>query len=463
MGTRPSRVASLLLLGVVLGLFLGFALATPDRRAEDIAEAGAGFGGAEFGHRLLLLIDLARLDRQRDPPGGAVDRGDLGIEPLADREAVGALLAAVARQLGLADETGHAVGQGHLEAGVLDAADRRGDHIASLDLPDTRLERVGFELLDAEADPFLLDIDVEHLDLNDLTLAIVLYRLFAGAAPVDVRQVDHAVDVAGQPDEQAELGDVADLALDRATDRVLFGKRLPRVRHNLLQAKADPPLLRIDVEHHHLDLLAGRDDLAGVHVFLGPAHLGDMDEALDPRLQFDEGAVVGDIGDAALELGAGRVFQLNPLPRIGLELLHAEGDALRLRVEADDLDLDALADIQRFGGMVDAAPRDIGDVQQPVYPAQIDEGAVIRDVLDHAGEDLALLEARHQLRALLGAALFEHGAARHDDVAARAVHLEDLERLRRTEQWADIAHRADIDLTARKECDGAVEVDGKPA
>ena len=162
----------------------------------------------------------------------------------------------------------------------------------------------------------------------------------------------------------------------------------------LLEAEADAALVRIDVEHHHLDLLAGRDDLAGMHVLLGPAHFGDMDQAFDARLQLDEGAVIGDVGDAALEARAGRVFELDALPRIGLELLHAERDALRLGVEADDLHLHALADMQRLGRMVDAAPRDVGDVQQTVDAAEIDERAVIGDVLDDAVEDLAFLEAR---------------------------------------------------------------------
>ena len=154
-----------------------------------------------------------------------------------------------------------------------------------------------------------------------------------------------------------------------------------------------------------------------------------MDQPFDSRLQFDKRAVVGDVGDAAAELGAGRVFELDALPRIGFELLHAERDALRLGVEADDLNLDVLADIQRLGRMIDAAPGDIGDVQQTVDAAEIDERAVIGDVLDDAVEDLAFLQAGHQLRARFGAALFEHGAARHHDIAARAIHLEDLERL----------------------------------
>ncbi len=188
-----------------------------------------------------------------------------------------------------------------------------------------------------------------------------------------------------------------------------------------------------------------------------------MDKALDPRLQLDEGAVVGDVGDAAGEPGIGRVLELDAFPRIGFELLHAERDALRLGVEADHLDLDVLADIERLGRVVDAAPGDVGDVQQAIDAAQIDERAVIGDVLDDAGEDLAFLEARHQFGTLLGAALFEHGAARYDDVAARAVHLEDLERLRRSEERRDVAHRADIDLAAGEKRHGARQIDSEPA
>src|SRR5204863_4500621 len=98
-----------------------------------------------------------------------------------------------------------------------------------------------------------------------------------------------------------------------------------------------------------------------------------------------------------------------------------------------------------------------------VDAAEIDEGAVIGDVLDDAGEDLALLEAGDQLGALLGAALLEDGAARHDDIAARAIHLEDLEGLRRAQERCDVAHRADIDLAAWQKRHRAVEVDGEAA
>ena len=67
-----------------------------------------------------------------------------------------------------------------------------------------------------------------------------------------------------------------------------------------------------------------RDDLARVDVLLGPAHLGDVDQALDARLELDERAIFGDVGDPAAEHAADRIFGRRAFPRIALELLHAE-------------------------------------------------------------------------------------------------------------------------------------------
>src|SRR6185295_3850236 len=89
----------------------------------------------------------------------------------------------------------------------------------------------------------------------------------------------------------------------------------------------------------------------------------------------------------------------------------------------------------------------------------VDEGAVVGDVLHHAVDHLALLEVLHELLALLGAGLFEDRAARHHDVAAAAIHLQDLERLRHVHQRRHVADRPDVDLAAWQERDRAVEID----
>ena len=50
-----------------------------------------------------------------------------------------------------------------------------------------------------------------------------------GTVPVEIRQVDHAVDIAFETDEQTEFGLVLDLALDLGTDGMLLGEGLPRI------------------------------------------------------------------------------------------------------------------------------------------------------------------------------------------------------------------------------------------
>ena len=200
-----------------------------------------------------------------------------------------------------------------------------------------------------------------------------------------------------------------------------------------------------------------------MHVLFGPRHFRDVDQAFDARLQFDERAVVGDVGDAAGEARIERILRLDALPRIVQQLLHAERDAVGFVVDLDDLHLHGLADGQDLGRVIDPAPGDVGDMQQAVDAAEIHERTVIGDVLDHAVDHLTLFEVLHQFLALLGAGLFQHGAARHHDVAAAAIHLEDLERLRIVHQRRDVADRTNVDLRARQEGHRAVEIDGEAA
>jgi hypothetical protein len=102
-------------------------------------------------------------------------------------------------------------------------------------------------------------------------------------------------------------------------------------------------------------------------------------------------------------------------------------------------------------------------MEQAVDAAEIDEGAVVGDVLHHAVVDLAFLEVLDQLGARFGPGFLQHRAARNDDIAALAIHLEDLEGLGGAHEGRDVAHGADIDLAARQEGHGAREIDGEAA
>ena len=90
-------------------------------------------GGAVLRHGLLLLGDLQRLDRHRDAAAVLVEAGDGGIDLVADVEALGPLLGAVARQVGALDEGGDvAVGDLDLDAVLLHRQHLAGDLAALL-------------------------------------------------------------------------------------------------------------------------------------------------------------------------------------------------------------------------------------------------------------------------------------------------------------------------------------------
>src|SRR5690242_3804316 len=191
----------------------------------------------------------------------------------------------------------------------------------------------------------------------------------------------------------------------------------------------------------------------------GPAHLGDVHQSLDAGLQLDERAVVGDRDDLALHAGADGVFRGDVLPGIRLQLLQAQADALTLPVDVEHFDLHLLADADHLGRMRHAAVAHVGNVEQAVHAAQIDERAEVGDVLDDALAHLADLQLLHENVPLgLALSLEQHAPADHD-VAAPLVELDDLELEALAQQLVDVGHPAQRDLAPGQERVHAHQVD----
>ena len=184
---------------------------------------------------------------------------------------------------------------------------------------------------------------------------------------------------------------------------------------------------------------------------LAPRHLGDVDQPFDARFELDEGAVVGQAHDLAAHARADRIALLHRGPRILHELLVAERDALGRRVVLEDDDVDFVVDLEQLRRVADAAPRHVGDVQQAVDAAQVDERAVVGDVLDRAAQHLALGERLERRLLLLGVLLFEERLAREDDVAALLVDLDHAHPELLPLQRVEVADRTHVDLRAGQE------------
>lgn len=198
-------------------------------------------------------------------------------------------------------------------------------------------------------------------------------------------------------------------------------------------------------------------------VLVGPVHFGHVHQTLDAFFQLGEAAVVGQVGDASLNTGAFRVARLDGDPRIFAQLLQTQGNAVALAVELQDLDVDLVTNVDDFRRMLDALPGHVGDVQQAVHAAQVDERAVVGEVLDDTLDLLAFLQ-RFQQSFTLGAVLgFQDAATGNDNVVALLVQLDDLEFQFLAFQVSGITHRTHVDQGARQERADAVDVDGKAA
>src|SRR6188508_111009 len=149
-------------------------------------------------------------------------------------------------------------------------------------------------------------------------------------------------------------------------------------------------------------LLVERDDLelerlALVHhvTRMGDARVGelaDVDQALEPVADANEGAEVDDLRDRAVDQVADLQVRNRGMPRIRLQAANRERDAAALVVDVDDLGLDLFTDAIAGFGVVDLVPRELALVDQAVDTAEVDEDAERGDGAHGAGHLLADLE-----------------------------------------------------------------------
>ena len=189
------------------------------------------------------------------------------------------------------------------------------------------------------------------------------------------------------------------LPLHDGARRVLLRERLVRVRLELLHAERDAVLLDGSMSSTTASTMSPTATIFDGCLTRRVHDISrDVDEALDALLELDERAVVLERDDLAL---ARRCRACTSRPRgvhgSSRDLLETERDALGLGVELEHLDANVIADLEQLGRVIDPAPAHVGDVQQAVDAAEVDERAVLGEVLDDALDDLAFLELLERL------------------------------------------------------------------
>ena len=323
--------------------------------------------------------------------------------------------------------------------------------------------RIVVELLEPQGNPLVVRIDVKNHHVQFVALLHDLGGMLHALGPTHVRDVDQSVDPRLDLDERAEGSEVPHDSREACAGGVLQRQREPRILFDLLHPERDLLLVRIDLQHHGLDLVTDRHELGRMPDVARPRHLRDVDQSFDALLQLDEGPVVGDRHDPSLDSGTDGIPLLDVRPGVGQQLLETEGDPLAVPIDVEHLHIEIASNIDDFGGMTHASPGHVGDVQESVEPAEVDEGSEVGDILDDALADLPLEQLLDQSRPLLLALALQDHPARHHDVPAPLVELDDLEVVALADQLLDVGHAAQRDLRAGEERVHAHDVDGYAA
>ena len=136
-----------------------------------------------------------------------------------------------------------------------------------------------------------------------------------------------------------------------------------------------------------------------------------MHQTLNTFFNLGKATVISEVGYPCVDPTALWVSVGDLHPGVLAQLLEPQGHAVTLAVEFENLDVHLLPDFNNLAGMLDSLPRHIGDVQQSINTAQVDKGAVVGEVFDHALDGHAFLQVLQQFFALLAVGCFHHSAS----------------------------------------------------
>src|SRR5690606_1192203 len=228
--------------------------------------------------------------------------------------------------------------------------------------------------------------------------------------------MNQTVDAAIQANEDTEISNGFDFAADLVAFGASASKCIPWVFLALFQAKRDTTTCFVDLTYHDFDSLTQVNYFSRLNIFVGPIHLRPVDQAFNALSQLGETAVVSEVGDFCFNTGTFRVALGDLNPWIFTELFQAQRHTVALAVELQNLNVDLVANIDDFAWMLDTLPRHVGNVQQTIYTAQINECAVVGQIFNDTFNCLAFLQASQQLVTLNRVGLFEHSTTRNYNV-----------------------------------------------
>ncbi len=407
----------------------------------------------DFGFFADLLFAVVRsFDRETDAALRAIHFDDAGFHGLSDLENIFDFRHMVFADLRDVDQPIDVARKRNECAEVSDFCNGSSDEVADFEGVFDRFPRVFFDLFDTQADALVAFVDVDDHRLDFVSFFEDFARVVDLAGPAQVGDMNHAVDAFFEFDERTIGGHVTDLAFDLFADDVALFDLVPRIGFELADAQGDFEFVLVDSEHESFDFLPEAENIGRTRNAFCPREFGNMDETFDPLLDFHERAVRHEVGNFPFDLAADGEAVFDIFPRVGETLFETERDPFFFVVDVEDDDFDFLAHGEGFRRVVDASPRDVGDMEETVDAIEVDERTEVREVLDLPLDLVADLHGSQELLAFVRAFLFDDFAAAEDHIFAVFVDFDDFEIVGVVDELGEVFRWDDVDLRGGKEC-----------
>ena len=117
-----------------------------------------------------------------------------------------------------------------------------------------------------------------------------------------------------------------------------------------------------------------------------------MNKTFHAGFELYESAEGSGANDFGFNDGVNGIFFGNQAPGIGNQLFETEGDLLVFFIYVQYIDIDFIADVEDFGGMVHSVPSHLRNMKQTVYAIEIDESTEVGDSLNGTAANLIFFD-----------------------------------------------------------------------
>ena len=305
---------------------------------------------------------------------------------------------------------------------------------------------VGCGLFVTQAQLTSFNVQFQYFNLQSIAYGNKLGWVLDFLGPRKVRNVDQTVDSFFQLYEYAEVGEIPYDSFVLGTYRVLGRDVGPWIWSQLLNAQRHFAVFPIQSQNNSLNLVTYVHEILSRSQVGRPGHFRNVDQTFNTISYFDKGTVISN--NHYFTFNFVSYFDLIPksIPWVFLQLLKTQLDPRFVIIEIKDYHVQFLVKFNNLVGVVDTAPRKVGNVDQTIHTSKVDKDSVRSDVFHNTFQYLAFLQLTDDLFFLFFDIRFDQSFVRYHYVLELVVDLHYFELHGLTYVLIVIADRFHVDL-----------------